>query len=61
VAKVARLSGAPKNPGCGIYFHHKFGGHVSKGDVLATVYCGNPDKMQRTKKILESNKMVFIK
>jgi AMP phosphorylase len=61
VVKVARMAGAPKNPGCGIYFHHKFGDNVSKGDVLATVYCGNQDKLKRTKETLESNKMIFIK
>lgn len=61
VAKVARIAGAPQNPGCGIYFHHKFGDIVSKGDALATVHCGNPDKIERAKGILETNKMLFIK
>ncbi|UCE39276.1 MAG: thymidine phosphorylase [Thermoplasmata archaeon] len=61
VAKVARMAGAPQNSGCGIYFHYKFQDAVSAGDVLATVYCGNPDKLRRTKRTLESNKMIFIK
>lgn len=61
VAKVARIAGAPQNPGCGLYLHHKFGGIVSKGDVLATVYCGNPEKIERVKRTLKSGKMIFIK
>ena len=61
VAKAARIAGAPKNSGCGIYFHHKFGDNVSLGDLLATIYCGNPNKIRRTKRTLESNRMIFIK
>ena len=60
VAKAARIAGAPQNPGCGIYFHHKFRDIVTEGEPLATVYCGNPDKIRRTKRLLGSNKMIFI-
>ncbi len=61
VAKVARMAGAPKNLGCGIYFHHKFQDHVESGDKLATIYCGSPDKLRRTMRVLEKSKMVYIK
>ena len=61
VAKVARMAGAPQNPGCGIYFHHKFEDRVAKGELLATVYCGNPDKLRRARRILDSAKMIFIR
>ncbi len=61
VAKVARVAGAPQNPGCGIYFHRKFGDRVREGDELATIYYGNPDKMRRIKRILEASTMVYIK
>ena len=61
VAKAARIAGAPKNSGCGIYFHHKSGENVSRGDLLATAYCGNPNKIRRTKRTLESNRMIFIR
>jgi thymidine phosphorylase len=61
VAKVARMAGAPQNPGCGIYFHHKFKENVEKGDLLATIFCGSTDKIRRTKRVLDANKMVFIK
>jgi thymidine phosphorylase len=61
VAKVARMAGAPQNPGCGVYFHHKFKENVKEGDLLVTIYCGSPDKIRRTKRILDANKMVLIK
>jgi AMP phosphorylase len=61
VAKLARMAGAPQNPGCGIYFHHKFADIISSGDLLATVYCGSTDKIRRAKRVLDADKMVYIK
>ena len=61
VGKAARMAGAPQNPGCGIYFHHKFGEMIEKGDLLAMVYCGTEDKKRRTVRVLENNRMIYIK
>ncbi|MDP6155990.1 MAG: thymidine phosphorylase [Candidatus Thermoplasmatota archaeon] len=61
VAKVARIAGAPQNHGCGIFFHHKFEDMVAEGEILATVYCGNPDKLRRARRILNSTEMIFIR
>ncbi len=60
-AKVARIAGAPLNKGCGIYLHKKYGAQITKGDVLATVYCGSPDKERRVKRVLKENKLFFVK
>jgi len=61
VAKVARMAGAPQNPGCGIYFHCKFEDMVARDELLATVYCGNSDKLRRAKRVLDATEMIFIR
>ncbi|MBC5772721.1 thymidine phosphorylase family protein [Pontibacter sp. KCTC 32443] len=38
LAKVAKLAGAPKSPGAGIFFRAKIGKYIQKGDPLYTIY-----------------------
>ncbi len=38
LARIAKLAGAPENPGSGIYFNASLGKKISKGDKLFTIY-----------------------
>lgn len=54
LSSIARLLGAPKDKGAGIYLDRKLGEAVKKGDPLLTLYAEKAYKMERALKALES-------
>lgn len=46
IAQVARMAGAPKDPGAGVWIDNKVGDKVSAGEPLFTVYAENKDKLE---------------
>ncbi len=49
IAKIARLSGAPKNPAAGVYIHKQVGDSVKKGETLLTVYSESTEKLNHSR------------
>ncbi len=49
LSRLARIAGAPQNKGAGIYLHKKLNEKVKKGDVIATIYAENKDKLSFAK------------
>ncbi|MBU0615275.1 MAG: thymidine phosphorylase, partial [Nanoarchaeota archaeon] len=41
ISKMARVAGAPKNMGAGVYLHKHVGDRVHKGEPIFTVYAAN--------------------
>ncbi len=61
IAKVARVAGAPKNKGAGVYLNVHRGDKIRKGDILFTVYSENAKKLKYTLEIFNREKLVEIK
>jgi AMP phosphorylase len=62
IAKMARLAGAPKNKGAGIYLHKHIGDKVKKGEPIMTLYAGSKDKVDYVKNIFkDTDNLVSIK
>lgn len=51
IASIARVAGAPKSAGSGVYVHKKIGDKVKKGDPLFTVYAENKSRLAFVKKL----------
>jgi AMP phosphorylase len=47
IVEIARLAGAPKDKGAGVYLHKKIGDIVKKKDPLLTIYAERDIKIQR--------------
>ncbi|MCK5283077.1 MAG: AMP phosphorylase [Nanoarchaeota archaeon] len=43
IAKLARIAGAPKNQGAGIYLYKHIGNNIRKGEKILTVYSGTKE------------------
>lgn len=46
VSHVARVAGAPKNPGSGVRIEKNLGDKVKKGDLLYTIFAENPGRLK---------------
>jgi len=56
VARTAKLAGAPKNNGAGVYIHKHLGEKVKKGEAFATIYAESKERLNHAKKYaLETN------
>ncbi|MBS7656318.1 MAG: AMP phosphorylase [Candidatus Bathyarchaeia archaeon] len=60
LAEAARLAGAPKDKGAGIYLHKKIGDRVKKGDPLLTIHAERDLKLQRALDGLEKADVLGI-
>ena len=47
IARIARVAGAPKNAGAGMWLDKKLGDKVKKGEVLYTVYADGQEALER--------------
>ncbi len=52
ISKIARVAGAPKDKGAGIYLHKHVHDHVDKGDILFTIYAENKQRLKYALHIL---------
>jgi len=61
ISSLARIAGAPKNKGAGIYLYkHEFE-EVEKGEKIFTIYAENKKRLKYALRFLESNKVVTIR
>ncbi len=54
ISKIARIAGAPRDSGAGVYVHRIRGDGVAKGDKLFTIYAESEQKLSFSIKALES-------
>jgi len=55
IAKIARIAGAPKDKGAGIYVAKRINEKVKNGELLYTVYAENRFKLNLALKFLRKN------
>ena len=60
IAKIARIAGAPKDKGSGLYLNRRVKDKVKKGDILYTVYAENKFKLGLAKEFLRKGKGFLI-
>jgi AMP phosphorylase len=54
INKIARIAGAPKDKGAGIYLYNKHEGQkIKKGEKLMTIYAENPVRLKYALNILK--------
>lgn len=51
ISKIARVAGAPRDKGAGIYLNKHKGDKVKKGELLYTIYSDNKERLGYAKKI----------
>lgn len=61
VSRIARVVGAPKDKGAGIYLYGHVNDMVKKGEKLFTIYSNNKDKLNYAKSIYEGVGGVSVK
>ncbi len=49
IADIAKLAGAPKDKGAGVFLHKKIGTRVEKDEPLLTIYAKRNDKLKEAK------------
>jgi len=60
IVSIARLAGAPKDKGAGIYLNAKMGNSVRKDSILFTIYSSNYSKLNEAVKAAEELKPVVV-
>lgn len=51
LSKIAKVAGAPKDQGAGIYLHHHVGDILKKGDKIYTIYSDSTEKLMYARKL----------
>ncbi len=60
VSKIARLAGAPKDKGAGVYLYFKRGQKVNKGEKLFDIYAEKKHKLKNALEIANSCRVYII-
>ncbi|MBE8539878.1 AMP phosphorylase [Geoglobus acetivorans] len=60
VVRLARLAGAPKDKGAGVYIHRKRGEVVKKGDPLITIYAETAWKLEKAIEYAMENPPIVV-
>jgi putative thymidine phosphorylase len=60
IKKIARLAGAPINPGAGLDLYKKTGDIISRGDLLLNIHCGSEEKQSTVYDFLSRNRLFTI-
>ncbi len=61
ISKIAKIAGAPKDQGAGIFLHVHLKYNVKKGQKLYTIYSDNKEKLHYAKHISEELDDIIIK
>ena len=61
IAKLGRLSGAPRDPGAGLYLYKHLGDKVKKGEILFSIYSPSHDKLGFAVDFWRKNKGVVVR
>lgn len=60
LVEVAKMAGAPKDKGAGVYMYRKLGEHVKKGEKLFTVYAEKNIKLARAQKVVDEDEAIGV-
>lgn len=61
LAKVAKLAGAPRTSGAGVWFNAPIGKEIRKGDLLFSIYAGSKGELQYSKDYFQNvNELIII-
>ena len=60
VVDIARALGTPKSKVAGLYFEKNVGDKVKKGDVLATLYAANKERLELGKEAVDMERLVEV-
>ena len=60
IKKIARLAGAPVNPGAGLDLYKKTGDMISRGELLLNIHCGSEEKQSAVYDFLSRNRLFTI-
>lgn len=60
LSKAAKIAGAPKDYGAGIYLYKHRGDSVRRGQLLYTIYAQNPQKFNYAKEFLRENHFLRV-
>lgn len=60
IAKLARLCGAPNDKLAGLYLRVKVGDHITKGDILFTLYAESSSKLNYAVNMLKKLKVIDV-
>lgn len=61
ITRVSKIAGAPIDKGAGIYLNVKVKDHVTKGDILFTIYSENKDKLRYAIEVFKENNPVKMR
>lgn len=61
IAKIARIAGAPKDKGAGLFLNKNLGERVKRKELLYTIYAENKAKLELAIKIIRKNNGFMIK
>ena len=60
ISRIARVAGAPKDKGAGIYLYKHVGDKVKRGDKLFTIYSESRHEFEYAKDVAKSAKVVVV-
>ena len=60
LVEVARAAGSPKDKGAGVILYKKLGDRVAKDEKLFTVYSEKQQKLERVRKLIDSNNIIGV-
>ena len=61
VARIARMAGAPKSAGAGLWLDKKLGDRVKKGDILYTIYSDSRESLNTAAKFAKQDNPYHIR
>ena len=61
ISRIARIAGAPRDKGAGIYLYKHVGDRVKKGEKLFTIYAEGTHEMEYAKDVAKQSKVFVVK
>ena len=61
VSRIARIAGAPKDKGAGIYLYKHVGYKVKRGEKLFTIYAESKHEFEYAKDVAKDAKVFVVK
>jgi AMP phosphorylase len=60
LVEAARLAGAPKDKGAGIYLHKKMGDPVQRGETILSIYAEKAGKLEKAREVFQQEPVIII-
>ena len=61
ISRIARIAGAPRDKGAGIYLHKHVGNKVKRGEKLFTIYAEGIQDLEYARNVAKKNKTFIIR